>query len=327
MGSLMVAGAIEGLGGGMKENVVNRVEDRRRDEDKAHDMQVENMRQQFQRGMAKDEQTFRSSECAQTREFESEQAEALREFTAGESEEQRKHETSLEAGKYDFLGWKTNVDNESNEWQAMMGGYIRAMGTGAKGTKGKAGDWDVEFAEQMDPETGVFSTKMLASHPNGTSVQQIGNRMVDSDQTDEERTLSLKEWADPNAQAAAEFKLKNDLESGNDSAEQFRAKFKYLPAWYFRMKYEQDNKSTLEGLSQFMQRSRPSYQGPNPPRSTPERMQEDRNTIPPAQPIAQTGGRLTQGGQLTHPGPLNEQGVPVVQTDQRSRADKLATVM
>jgi hypothetical protein len=248
----------------------------------------------------------RSSESAQTREFESEQAEALREFTAGESEEQRKHETSLEAGKYDFLGWKTNVDNESNEWQAMMGGYIRAMGTGAKGTKGKAGDWDVEFAEQMDPETGVFSTKMLASHPNGTSVQQIGNRMVDSDQTDEERTLSLKEWADPNAQAAAEFKLN---------------------AWYFRMKYEQDNKSTLEGLSQFMQRSRPSYQGPNPPRSTPERMQEDRNTIPPAQPIAQTGGRLTQGGQLTHPGPLNEQGVPVVQTDQRSRADKLATVM
>ena len=263
MGSLALAGAIGGAGSGLREHVKGRRETRMQDDEQAHEVQLQIQRDKASETRATSRETFETgaADIRQEREVgladvrfgrDVGLADTRYERDVNLAETEYKREAGLQERDLSYKAWETIRDNESEEFRAMFRTWSASHGSGA-GSKGSAGDWDIEILPTFD-ETGP-GTRMLSKHPSGISMEQIGERMVYvSDQ--ELRAEGLAEFEDPLMQEAEERTLWNELEKGNDTGQEFLKEYKYLPHWYMVKKYETDNSNAMGGFWEFFNRNR-----------------------------------------------------------------------
>lgn len=265
MGSLSLAGAAGGIGKSLQRTVAFNRQMEMDEAEREHDRQLEAMRDKHARERM-DIQYERDLGMAETQ----------RTHQLGMAETRAEHEFGMQMNDQALQVWKTNADNESDEWQTAFGAWSRST-SGAAGTSRKAGEWDVEFTEIFDMTTGTTKTGMRASHPNGTAIEQHGKRMIPVSLSDEEKQAALAPWKDEQKRLEAESKLLKDLRDGNDSSEWFLESFGYLPSSYYRAKFEMSDDSKIKEFMESFRRSRSGpdmpyqYQG-TMPRSTPDRM-------------------------------------------------------
>ena len=186
------------------------------------------------------------------------------------------HESEMEGNKNALEIWKTNADNESDEWVAAYRAWSTAR-SGAKGTNRKANSWDVSFQEVPDPDNpGMYIQAMVASHPNGTSVQQVGNRMIEHTQDGPERDHALKPWKDAAKGHEAEMALLKSVADGNDQSEAFLNDFGYLPTSYYRAAFAVSDDADLQEFNESFNRDRGGPAFPYPgkmPHSTRDKIE------------------------------------------------------
>lgn len=278
MGRLTLAGVAGGIGKSMQRSVAYNRQMELDEAEREHQRQLEAMRDAHARERM-DIQYERDLGMAETQ----------RTHQLGMAETRAEHEFGLQMNDQALQVWKTNADNESDEWQAAFGSFMRST-SGAAGTTRKAGEWDVEFTEIFDVTTGQTKAGMRASHPNGTAIEQHGTRMIPVSLSDEDKLRALAPWKDEQKRLEAETKLLRDLRDGNDSSEWFLESFGYLPASYYRAKFEMSDDSRIKEFMESFKRSRtgpemPYQYGGQMPRSTPDRIggtTPERN-MPPAE--------------------------------------------
>jgi hypothetical protein len=220
MGSLMMAGAIEGLGTGMKENVVRKTEDRRRQEDKDYELQLANMRMEFEREQAGAERKYQTSEREAEQEYTTEAADILFGRESGEAETAHKRELELKGKELSSEEAIATQTNQTRLDVALIDAYTAETKSGRVSVKG----WDISTTNEQvfDPETGAFELMpVIHASYGGRTWRQIGDMMFDAGGPTQPKT----QWKSLDAKLEAE----NALIKGDVTPEIFNAEHGYLP--------------------------------------------------------------------------------------------------
>jgi hypothetical protein len=307
MGSLAWAGVIGGAGEGLQRHVEGRRETRMQDDEQAHQVQLQNMRDKAAELRAMNREEFEVDQATVRSEHEIGLATTRSTFESGESKAQRlfEGEESLEQRKHE--AFQGSRERESREFIAMVQklGPIGGAG-GGLGTRGKAGDWDVTIQPGTNLETGDPQPSMIATHPSGTALELVGDRLVHVADPDL-RAEGLRKWENPKVQEAEEAKLYNDLIRGEDTGQEFLRTYKYLPHSYMTEKFKQDAEGIGGQLWNYFLGRRAGrqglpgeYEGTRLPRSTGD--VEAGVEAERAGPGGETGGLIEQGRLGTAPG-------------------------
>ena len=263
MGSLAWAGVIGGAGTGLREHVKGRRAPRMQDDEQAHQVQIQIQRDKAAEDRASAREDFDVSQADVQQERDVGMADVKQERDVGladvrferdvdMAETLYEREAGLQERDLTYKAWQTIRDNESDEFQAMFRNWSATHGGGA-GSKGSAGEWDIEILPTFD-ETGP-GTRMISKHPSGISMEQVGDKMVHT-ANPELRAEGLSEFEDPEMQVQEERKLWNELDKGNDTGQEFLKEYKYLPHWYMVKKFEKDNANQMGGFWGFFNRNR-----------------------------------------------------------------------
>lgn len=263
MGSLVGAAMIGGAGKGLQRTAESMRETRMQDDDQAHQLQVQRQRDKAARiaattrstheiGMA-DAQYRRDIGMADSKnKLDLAAADLFNERELAAASLRYGQDVSLLETDIDFKAWKVNADNESDEFQTMFGKFLQAS-SGAAGTSGSAGDWKVDYVQELTPD-GLVTT-MKSSHPSGITMEQVGDKMLYVGNP-ELRDEGLAPFDDPNLQAQVEKTLWDELAKGNDTGQRFLKQYKYLPHWYMVKKFEADNTNQLGQFWEYFNRNR-----------------------------------------------------------------------
>lgn len=226
MANLLVAGAVSGLGKGMVAKAEEDYKTEAADADRAHDMQMENMRQKNLREMQQQRITADEKSDTRRREFESMSQDVMMKFKGDESEEGRK------AGREsDLLKAQTDI------YTTAMRQYFQRSSKGSV----SGGGWNSEFIERdqlWDAEAGVFKDQppivRVEDESTGRSYYQQGDKLFDAGT---EPTVKLVPKDE-----ATRAELYADLESGEITPEDFKRKMGWIPAEYVFGKIAKGNK-------------------------------------------------------------------------------------
>jgi len=297
MGSLAFAGAVSGLGTGIVKNVERQTEEKAQAEDRAHDLQMENMRQTFLRSSQTSEQEFRTEAATTRSEHQIQQAELLEGRTQGRFETTAERNVMMQENRLGAQESMNEADNETRIDVALIGAYTAQ--SKMTGIKSKGWNIKTEVIQGMDFETGQPTQEnVIFANREGSpgTWQQQGGMMILSGTSPDE----IKPITDQGQRRFMEDKLMEKL--GNKKIEQdFIDKFGYLPVRYMTALSMQSD----SGLKSFMEKYRsrqPAYDMNKPQTAAP--------TAPaptPAPTPEPTGGLLQQGR-------VNAQGVPIVDT-------------
>ncbi len=278
MGSLALATAVGGLGKGMQSNVEHSRNVRREDLDRDHDLQLEAQRAKNNRSLQQDAQKY-STEAAdiqQKRDVGMAEVRAGRDVSLATN--LREHQFGLQMNNQELEVWKTNADNESDEWQAAYRSYMTSR-SGAAGTSRTVGKWKVDFDKSFDMELGKEVVTMTASHDNlPFALEQVGNRMISANLPEKEREEALAVPKEGQGLLdKAELRLLSALSKGEDISDWFLRTYKYLPRSFYQAQFETSDDSMDREFAISFQRDRGRPEMPyggNMPRSTPDRTAE-----------------------------------------------------
>lgn len=226
MGSLVLAGAAEGLGKGIVANVDDRQASREKDLDRQHDLALQRMRD-----------ASASGRLESTQDFAREQTETTRGFQVEDRDEERSYQESLLEGTQ---GREDTVREDEQEHDV----FIEAMrqytsGTASRTTKTDDGKWEMKVLTkgEIGPDGIPVETDTFVVRQPGTpfSFVQEGLNMLPYNYTDEQKTRALAIATSGNANLA---KAKKDLISKagteKDDSDAFMDAYGFLPSEYFR---------------------------------------------------------------------------------------------
>ena len=137
MGSLF-AGALTGAGKGIQSNIEHDRLMEREDLDREHDKAMERMRAQSNTAAATTRSEHEIGMAGKQNERDLAAAELEQDRQLASAKQLREHTFGLQMNENELEVWKTNADNESDEWQAAFGAYMKSI-SGAAGTKRAAG--------------------------------------------------------------------------------------------------------------------------------------------------------------------------------------------
>lgn len=231
MGSLILAGAAEGLGKGIVQNVQVKQEREERSLDRDHDKALQRMRDKSAMGRQDDAQSARMDEYAMQREdalsdFERDQRIAIeaagtaRGYEVEDIEDEQQHEVFLEQLK-------------------QYGEFTESAG-GKRKTTSADGKWEMETRSTTTYVNGIpMETDTLVAREPGSPLllEQSGIYMLPAGQSEEERAQAIAiakgEVGNINIKDA-EADLVSKAGTKDDDSSAYLEAFGYLPVAYYR---------------------------------------------------------------------------------------------
>ena len=216
------------VGGAVKEHGERAREDRHIDEEAQRDMQLQKQRMTHESTLT--QQKIDADDVLATRRIESDYALAGYEAATRATQQtlQREHDTSIE-------GMRQEGANERKLYDIYAARNKGGTKTGGGWTR------QVELKPEMDMETGQQIQKeyVYFSGPDNRLWRQIGDKVIDPGDNKPPVTWQATEGKTAEQNQADAESL---LYSGEVTEEQFKRKFRYLPADYLYLKLGQGDK-------------------------------------------------------------------------------------
>jgi len=327
MGSLTAAGIAGGIGGGLKNIATSKAATRMQDDQQAHDLQVQNQRDtaarnrattlsEHQLGMAKTRGEHELGMAETESEASLKAADLLYGRQQGMQEKLLGSQEKRAGAEMESLEKRATQTNQTRIDVAMIQAYTAQTKSGRVSVDG----WDIKTSDEqvMDPDSpsGFSIIPIIRASYQGKTWRQVEDKMFAAGGSTTPKTTF------PSIDAQRE--VENALYSGEVDSQTFNDVHGYLPTDY------------VTGLAlkapsvvEWIKTNRMPVLGADLP-DTVAPMGGEKPSASEVDPQS----NLTQGQGLFPPypggggrGPVNAQGIPIVQTDQRNTAQKLLTVM
>lgn len=243
-----MAGAVQGLGGGMVKNADDMRRQEEKDLDRKHDEALQKMRDTEAMSRQEQDQGFRS-----------EQYDVMREDVLEDYKTSSDDAAKAALADRTFKSSESKLDRESDVFiQAMK--MFQEETTGGKSIRSADGKWQMQVVTESSipdpsqPWNVVEQDRFVVREPGSPlALTQHGTIMLPEGQTPEEQEKALA-VAKSGSYAKAEKDLLTKAGKDTDDSSQFLEAFGYLPVSYFRKKM--DSATGAKGFDSFYRRFR-----------------------------------------------------------------------